>query len=236
LTIVSHKHKLIFLKTRKTAGTSIELLLSSFCGVEDVLAPLEQEDEVFRKTRGRSAQNFNVPFSRYLPRDFARLILKRRRAEYYNHMPAAKVRRYVGTKVWDSYLKVSVERDRYERGLSMYRWAGAGFDTPAEFLLQLPKYKISNEAIYCIHGKVAADVIIDYADLEGGVKEVLGYIGVDTTKSVPVSKYRGRVSRADALAKLGESGRKAIDSAHVNSGHLDLARFAPSNVLGGSTF
>ena len=30
--IVSHEHKFIFLKTKKTAGTSIELALSELCG------------------------------------------------------------------------------------------------------------------------------------------------------------------------------------------------------------
>ncbi|MEL6382956.1 MAG: chondroitin 4-O-sulfotransferase, partial [Cyanobacteria bacterium J06626_18] len=30
--IISHEYKFIFLKTRKTAGTSIEIALSKFCG------------------------------------------------------------------------------------------------------------------------------------------------------------------------------------------------------------
>ena len=32
--IVSHKHKFIFLKTRKTAGTSIQIALSGICDIE----------------------------------------------------------------------------------------------------------------------------------------------------------------------------------------------------------
>ena len=44
--IVSHKHKFIFLKTKKTAGTSIELALSPFCGDSDILAPLARRGEV----------------------------------------------------------------------------------------------------------------------------------------------------------------------------------------------
>ena len=38
--IVSHKHKFIFIKTRKTAGTSIELFLSRFCGEKDIITPI----------------------------------------------------------------------------------------------------------------------------------------------------------------------------------------------------
>ena len=38
--IVSHKHKFIFLKTKKTAGTSIELALTKLCGDDDIITPL----------------------------------------------------------------------------------------------------------------------------------------------------------------------------------------------------
>ena len=34
--IISHKHKFIFFKTRKTAGTSLQIALSEFCEDGDV--------------------------------------------------------------------------------------------------------------------------------------------------------------------------------------------------------
>ena len=40
--IISHKHKFIFIKTRKTAGTTIEYNLSKYLGSEDIIAPSEQ--------------------------------------------------------------------------------------------------------------------------------------------------------------------------------------------------
>ena len=46
--IVSHAHKFIFIKTKKTAGTSLEIALSKYCGAEDVLAPLVDHDEKAR--------------------------------------------------------------------------------------------------------------------------------------------------------------------------------------------
>ena len=42
--IISHKHKFIFIKTRKTAGTSIELFLSRFCGPEDIITPFQSPE------------------------------------------------------------------------------------------------------------------------------------------------------------------------------------------------
>lgn len=38
--IVSHDLRMIFLKTKKTAGTSLELSLSSLCGPLDVITPV----------------------------------------------------------------------------------------------------------------------------------------------------------------------------------------------------
>ena len=35
--IVSHKHKFIFFKTRKTAGSSIQVALAKHCGEDDII-------------------------------------------------------------------------------------------------------------------------------------------------------------------------------------------------------
>jgi hypothetical protein len=39
--IISHKHKFIFIKPQKTAGTLIELMLSRICGVKDIISTLD---------------------------------------------------------------------------------------------------------------------------------------------------------------------------------------------------
>lgn len=49
--IISHKHKFIFIKTKKTAGTSIEIALSSICDADDIITRISSEDEKTRKTR-----------------------------------------------------------------------------------------------------------------------------------------------------------------------------------------
>ena len=43
--IISHKYKFIFIKTQKTAGSSIELYLSRFCGKDDIIIPMTDEKD-----------------------------------------------------------------------------------------------------------------------------------------------------------------------------------------------
>ena len=50
--IVSHKHKFIFIKTVKTAGTSLEVALSEFCGSKDIITKIAPDDEEYRKSLG----------------------------------------------------------------------------------------------------------------------------------------------------------------------------------------
>ena len=38
-TIISHRHRFIFVRTHKTASTSVEIALSRICGPEDVITP-----------------------------------------------------------------------------------------------------------------------------------------------------------------------------------------------------
>ena len=54
--IISHEHKFIFLKTRKTAGTSIELALSGLCGPDDIITPISPNDEPLRANGRRPAE------------------------------------------------------------------------------------------------------------------------------------------------------------------------------------
>lgn len=44
---VWHKHRFIFIKPKKVAGTSAELLLGKFCGEEDILFPVLPHEEPF---------------------------------------------------------------------------------------------------------------------------------------------------------------------------------------------
>ena len=61
--IISHKKKFVFLRTTKTASSSLEIYLSQFCSKEDTITPLGsfalQDEDEFKKKHGLlGAQNF----------------------------------------------------------------------------------------------------------------------------------------------------------------------------------
>ncbi|TAE78164.1 MAG: hypothetical protein EAZ84_02360 [Verrucomicrobia bacterium] len=54
--VISHKHRFIFIKTAKTAGTSIEAFLSPHCGPDDVFTP------TFPIVEGHQPRNWQQSF------------------------------------------------------------------------------------------------------------------------------------------------------------------------------
>jgi len=50
--ILSHRYRFIFLKTMKTAGASVEMSISRFCGLDDIITPITPSDAVIRLATG----------------------------------------------------------------------------------------------------------------------------------------------------------------------------------------
>jgi len=56
--ILSHRWRFIFVKGRKVAGTSVEIALSTLCGVHDIVTPITLRDEVIRLHAGGQCRNY----------------------------------------------------------------------------------------------------------------------------------------------------------------------------------
>jgi len=106
--IISHKYRFIFIKTNKTAGTSVEIALSGCCGDEDIITPITQEDEKIRRELGhRGPQNYIVSDRNTV-------------FEFYNHISSAEVIGQIGQGAWNNYYTFCFERNPWDRVVSLY--------------------------------------------------------------------------------------------------------------------
>jgi sulfotransferase famil protein len=205
--IVSHKNRFIFLRTFKTAGTSIEIALSAHCGPEDILTRLlEPGDEELRKSVG-----YRGPQNHLVQRDD-----RPGTREFAPHM-TAKAAQGLFPDAWNRYFKFAVVRNPWEVCASAYAMRaaqgthrGRGF---SEFVGS-PGFAAWAERwrnTFTIDGRVAVDEIVRYEDLADSLEQVRRRIGLPEPLALPRAKsgyrkghYREMVNPRDAeiIAKL----------------------------------
>lgn len=164
--IVSHKHKFIFIKTVKTAGTSIEVDLNKVLGEADIATP------IFPLLEGHKAQNYIVTSE------------AGGSIECRNHMSAREVKSIVGASVWEEYFKFCVEREPVSKVISHYSMLINSPDHnhntkdltfeeyvyKGEFPVDTSKYTDEN-------GSLMVDRILRYEDLDRDLMAVAGELG-----------------------------------------------------------
>lgn len=167
--IISHQYKFIFIKTYKTAGTSLEAYLSEFCGESDVLTP------IYPLVPGHLARND---------------------AGFYNHIPAIEVQKKVGTEVWNSYFKFCVERNPWDKVLSFYwmeRHRNGGSLDIDDFL---GREQIGlNWPLYTDHHQTRpiVDKVLKYETLDADLEQVFKKLGLPWDGKLKInakSEYR----------------------------------------------
>jgi Sulfotransferase family len=183
--IISHQHRLIFVKTRKTAGTSIELGLRRLCGPNDVITPVGEDEKLARSLGLPRPQHTYIPVPRMDARALAMLLRRGRRPSFYNHMPARRIRAIAGRRTWDDYLTVAVERNPWERALSLFHWlmhwqGNAAITELTTFLRHATRQRpmaLSNWWLYTVRNTVVVDRVLRYEDLDLELKRLWRQLG-----------------------------------------------------------
>jgi hypothetical protein len=199
--IISHEHRFIFLKTRKTAGTSVELALSHLCGPDDIITPMSPNDEPLRAD-GRGAQNWRVHGWWQSKRPlFQRYWWRANAGDYgfYNHIPAKEARELLNDEqVWRSYFKFTFERNPWDRQVSAYHFRYRRTDNPPAFSSYLHRKRrawINNYEIYSIDGDPCVDFVGKFESLDADFRKALKEIGVACERELPRAKGNYRRSQ-----------------------------------------
>lgn len=207
--ICSHAWRFVFLKTRKTAGTSVEIALSRLCGEADIVTPLAAVDEAARfEASGRVARNYaSVGFAAPAREERADLVgffEQQRtqaavRGQFYNHMPAKETRPLLGERVWGGYFRFTIERDPYSRLQSQYFWQIQATADPPDFATWLRSplpLQNSNQAIYVDQGGLAVNFVADFARLDEDMALLAATFGWPWEGSLPRAKSGVRKGRS----------------------------------------
>lgn len=213
--IISHKYQFIFIRTSKTAGTSVEISLSRFCGPDDVVTPLDPEEEYVRRDLGVHPRHFLRPPFQFLAGNMlnlfqvhppsGRLLTRIVGQRYSAFMSAREVKARVGPDIWDSYTKFAIERDPLDRLMSSY-YADLVADrvrTIDEFMAQ-PTLE-SNFETYSQDGEIIVDRILRYDQLKEELRDLCGQLGVPFDGWLPRAKANNRRNKRNWRDLLDET-------------------------------
>lgn len=187
--IVSHSRKFIFLKTRKTAGTSLEIALSKYCGPEDVLATLDVDEALRKEISGRGKQNYARRFRELSPIQMYRYLRRGQEVVLFpEHMTAVAAMKRLGTEVWNSYFKFTIVRNPFDRMLSRFFWsmkarpdlrADWHIETLEQFLRYRAEFANENWLIYTRADEILVDDVVRYENLESDLARISPRLGLE---------------------------------------------------------
>lgn len=176
--IVSHKYRFIFLRTEKTGGTSLTEALQEVLDADDLNAALTRP-----------------PWAKYSPIHHG--ALRRTFPQWFGlhrHATAKQVRAIVGPRAFDSYCKFAIERNPWDRQMSLYfhrEWKkgkqGVNFDRDMRSVIyrNTEYVRLNNWSIYTIGNEIVADRILRYETLAQDVARLLAHLDIESKIEMP---------------------------------------------------
>ncbi|UCC92608.1 MAG: hypothetical protein JSW25_08060 [Thermoplasmata archaeon] len=239
--IVSHKHRFIFIKTRKTAGTSIELYLSRFCGEDDIITPIipvvpDADYHVPRNWRGlynpfpdvrdafRMLDGNTRPYGLW---KMSRRFLKGMR--FYNHIPAYRTMDRLPKEVWKDYYTFCFERNPWDMMISQYYWITRGTEVGFEEFMGSAMYQL-NHRLYMDRAKegVVVDRVARFEDLNEELADILGQLDIPFEGELGI-KAKGKTRKhKDPYTEFfkGDMARYVDEIADICAREIDLLGYS----------
>ena len=226
--IISHSHRFIFIKSAKTAGTSMESVLSNFCSGDDIVTPLG-DYPVNRDEEGKWVhRSMNA-------------------GDFKQHDHGITIKSKVPALTWNSYLKFSIARNPWDRVLSLFFWMyrndatlkprkrfyhhlGVPFDEIGKVRKLFSEFVDkgeweTNDRFYVIDNELCVDYVIRYESLMDGFGEVCGKVGIEA-HSLPKLKGGIRIKGHDYAEYYDARTKQRVADRHKNDLRLFGYRFS----------
>jgi len=176
--IVSHKYRFIFLRTEKTASSSLITALQSALDENDLQANMR------RPSWAKFSPIHHGALKHQFPQWFG----------LHTHATASQVRDVLGRKIFDSYYKFAVERNPWDRQVSLYahrEWkkgkSADHFDRDMRSLIyrNTEYVRLHNWSMYAIGREIVADRVIRYERLAEEIDELVTTLGIPGSFDMP---------------------------------------------------
>ena len=178
--IVSFEHEFIFMKVPKTAGTSVEVVLSQVAGASAIVTPIGPPEA------GHEPRNYEstspAVIAAYLHSMQGRAALTRtyrtirgKRRLYFNHMSAQLAKDRIGARRWNRFFKFGFERNPWDKAISAYFWETRKAEVRPPFVdwaLEPGNLK-SDRRLYTIDNQIAVDFVGRFESLETDLRVAL---------------------------------------------------------------
>ena len=169
--LISHLKKFIYLKTMKTASTSIEGYFEPYCTDEDPWV-LNHARQDYESPAGIVGHRGETPVGSCT-------------IKWYSHLSAKTIKLGIPNDTWSTYFKFCVIRNPYDRIVSMFYWERylqqipLEDDVPSQFQRWVEQHKsLSDAYIYTLDGELAVDKFIRYEHLQDDLMEVCGILDI----------------------------------------------------------
>lgn len=222
--IVSHKHRFVFVKTHKTAGSSLEVALGRECGDDDIVSHMEDNIASGIPRNYGPSSAFGAAYSRFKP---LRKLVSRHSPMlgdyFYEHMPAWRIRELLGQEVWDNYFTFCFERNAWDKAVSYFLWKkhGQGRAMPSfEDYVERKAHRLPVDSpLYCEHqggsdspesDGVIVDRIFEFRELGAALEELRERLGLELPEPLPREKTGVAMERKHYSEYYSERARAQV--------------------------
>lgn len=214
--IISHSKKFIFIKSNKTASTSLQVFLSQFLDKnQDIISKgLKEDNKKIYELSGIKNQDWAF----YPKKKFIEKILFFNKKKKFNHDTSIKdIIKFYGEEMINNYYKITIVRNPFDQIVSSINWHNYyrkvyanKSELPVNKLIgnySKKFFQIEKERLL-FKKKILIDQIIKYENMEKDIDKLLKILDLKSKVKIQSLKFKSKVPKKINL--LNKDQRKII--------------------------